>query len=71
MGRSTLSRRGTPHREITEATRELTADLIIIATNGYTRLAHILLGSTTERVVHHTPCPVLVVREKERKFLRS
>ena len=67
----TLLWMGTPHHEITEAARELEADLIIIATNGYAGLAHVLLGSTTERVVRHAPCPVLVVREKEREFLRS
>jgi nucleotide-binding universal stress UspA family protein len=68
--RNMLIRRGTPHQEIAQAARELEADLIIIATNGYTGLAHVLLGSTTERVVRHAPCPVLVVREKEREFLR-
>jgi len=66
-----LIRKGTPHKEITDAARELEADLIIIATNGYTGFAHVLLGSTTERVVRHAPCPVLVVREKEREFLRT
>jgi nucleotide-binding universal stress UspA family protein len=69
--RSMLIRKGTAHKEITDAARELEADLIIIATNGYTGLAHVLLGSTTERVVRHAPCPVLVVREKEREFLLS
>ena len=68
---NTLVRMGIPHQEIADAARELEADLIIIATNGYTGLAHVLLGSTTERVVRHAPCPVLVVREKEREFLRS
>ena len=29
----------------------------------------ILEGSTAERVVRHAPCPVLVVREKERDFV--
>jgi nucleotide-binding universal stress UspA family protein len=66
-----LIRQGTPHQEIAEAARELEADLIIIATNGHTGLAHVLLGSTTERVVRHAPCPVLVVREREREFLPS
>jgi nucleotide-binding universal stress UspA family protein len=69
--RNMLIRRGTPHQEIAQAARELEADLIIIATNGYTGLAHVLLGSTTERVVRHAPCPVLVVREKEREFLHG
>jgi nucleotide-binding universal stress UspA family protein len=68
--RNTLIRDGTPHHEITEAARELGADLIIIATNGRTGLTHVLLGSTAERVVRHAPCPVLVVREKEQEFIR-
>jgi len=67
--RNTLVREGTPHREITDAARELPADLIIIATNGHRGLARVLLGSTTEKVVRHAPCPVLVVREKEREFI--
>lgn len=69
--RNTRIRQGIPHQEITEAARELEADLIIIATNGRTGLTHVLLGSTTERVVRHAPCPVLVVREKEHEFIRS
>jgi nucleotide-binding universal stress UspA family protein len=32
-------------------------------------LKHAFLGSTAERVVRHAPCPVLVVREKEREFV--
>ena len=67
---ATIIRSGTAPQEITDAVREVEADLIIIATNGCTGLAHVLLGSTTERVVRHAPCPVLVVREKEREFLR-
>jgi nucleotide-binding universal stress UspA family protein len=66
-----LIRQGTAHQEIVAAARDIEADLIVIATNGHTGLAHVLLGSTTERVVRHAPCPVLVVREKEREFLHS
>ena len=69
--RNTVVREGTPHREITKAARDLQADLIIIATNGRTGLAHALLGSTTERVVRRAPCPVLVVRETEREFIHD
>jgi nucleotide-binding universal stress UspA family protein len=45
------------------------ADLIVISTHGYTGLKHVFLGSTTERVVRHAPCPVLVVREHEHDFV--
>jgi len=67
--RNTLVREGIPHQEIADAARELNVDLIILATTGHTGLSHVLLGGTTERVVRHAPCPVLVVREKEREFI--
>ena len=64
-----LVRHGRAFREIAEAARTLKVDLIVISTHGYTGLKHVLLGSATERVVRHAPCPVLVVREQEREFL--
>src|SRR5204863_6574325 len=64
----TLVRYGRSFHEITEAARSLKSDLIIISTHGYTGLKHALLGSTTERVVQHAPCPVLVVRPCQREF---
>ena len=60
---------GKPFQEIVQVAKDQSVDLIIIATHGYTGLKHIQLGSTTERVVRHAPCPVLVVREAERQFL--
>jgi nucleotide-binding universal stress UspA family protein len=59
---ATIIRSGRPFHEIVEAARELKADLIVLATHGYTKLKHVLLGSTAERVVRHADCPVLVVR---------
>lgn len=57
-----LVRFGRSFHEITDAARTGKADLIIISTHGYTGLKHVVLGSTTERVVRHATCPVLVVR---------
>jgi nucleotide-binding universal stress UspA family protein len=37
-------------------------DLIVIATHGRTGLEHLIFGSTAERVVRESPCPVLTVR---------
>lgn len=37
------------------------ADLIVMSTHGRDSLADRVLGSHTERVVRHAPCPVLVV----------
>ena len=65
----TSQRLGTPYEEIVKFAKEKEVDLIVIATHGYTGLKHFLLGSTAERVVNASPCPVLVVREKERDFV--
>ncbi len=56
---------GKPFHEITTAASEGAADLIVIATHGYTGVERILLGSTAERVVRHAPCPVLIVPTQE------
>ena len=53
--------------EICRLAQEIPADLIIMPTHGYTGLRHVLLGSTAERVVQHSPCPVLIVREKKQR----
>ena len=55
--------------EIVRLAREEEADLIVIATHGYTGLKHVLLGSTAELIVRHAPCPVLTVRQVEHDFL--
>jgi universal stress protein A len=51
-----------PVEEIITEADDASADLIVIATHGYSGLKRVLLGSTAERVVRHAPCPVLVVR---------
>ena len=60
---------GAPATEIIEAAVESGTDLIILSTHGRSGLAHMILGSTAERVVRQAPCPVLVVREKEQDFV--
>ena len=53
---------GAPAAEIVTAAEDLKADLLCIGTHGRTGLAHFLLGSVAERIVRHSPCPVLTVR---------
>jgi universal stress protein A len=65
----TVLRRGEPAFEIVKAARELGVDLIIISTHGRAGVARVLMGSTAEKVVRHSGCPVLVVREHEHEFL--
>jgi nucleotide-binding universal stress UspA family protein len=38
------------------------AQLIVMGTRGRHGLAHFFVGSVAERVLRHTPCPVLIVR---------
>jgi universal stress protein A len=64
-------REGVAWQEIVAAAHETNADLIILATHGYTGVKHALLGSVAERVVRLAPCPVLVVRERERDFVST
>lgn len=54
--------RGSPFAEICQLARKSEIDLIVIATRGNTGLKRVTLGSTAERVVRYSPCPVLVVR---------
>ena len=61
-------RTGNPFHAITTAAREQTAELMVIATHGHTGAERVLLGSTAERVLRYAPCPMLVVREREKEF---
>jgi nucleotide-binding universal stress UspA family protein len=38
------------------------SDVIVMGSRGHGRLAGLLLGSTSQAVVAHAPCPVLIVR---------
>jgi nucleotide-binding universal stress UspA family protein len=40
------------------------ADLVIMSTHGYSGFTRWVMGSVTERVLRHAPCPVLVVRKE-------
>ena len=55
-------RHGVPHKEITDLAREQEVDLIVIGQVGIRGPRRILIGSITERVIEHAPCPMLVVK---------
>src|SRR5688572_13174745 len=64
--------RGRPFEEICRLARERDIDLIITSSRGLTGFKHLVLGSTAERIVRYSPCPVLVVRSmKEQKTSRN
>lgn len=58
---STFLSAGVPAQVIRDRARAVSAQAIVIGTRGLTGLRHLLLGSTTQRVVHAAHCPVLTV----------
>lgn len=49
--------------EIVALAADKRADLIVMGTHGRGGLSRLLLGSVTDYVVRHAPCPVLSVRQ--------
>lgn len=56
-------RAGRPFGQICQVAREIQADLIVLSTHGRTGWERAFLGSTAERLIRHSPCPVLVARQ--------
>jgi universal stress protein A len=52
---------GNAAAEIVRHAQESGTDLIVMGTHGRSGLAHAVMGSVAERVVHKAHCPVLVV----------
>lgn len=40
------------------------ADLLVVGSHGYGGLTAALLGSVSNHIAHHAPCPVLIVRPR-------
>jgi nucleotide-binding universal stress UspA family protein len=57
-----IVREGEAYRVITDTARETSANIIVMGSHGRTGLKRLLMGSVTEKVIGHTPCPVLVVK---------
>ncbi|MGZ4675793.1 MAG: universal stress protein [Acidimicrobiia bacterium] len=41
------------------------AALLVVGSHGHRALVDVLLGSVSSHVVHHSPCPVLVIRPQD------
>jgi nucleotide-binding universal stress UspA family protein len=65
-------RKGPPiFNELCQLARDISADLIVTSTHAYAGITRVLEGSTAERLVQHSPCPVLVTRASRRKPSRA
>jgi universal stress protein A len=52
---------------ILSAAREFGADIIVIGAHEHGKFYHFLFGDTTESLIRHAPCPILVVPHKGNK----
>ncbi len=55
-------RQGDPADAILDVAEERGADLIIVGNKGMTGAKRFLLGSVPNKVSHHAPCSVLIIR---------
>ncbi len=56
------ARQGDPADAILDVAEEQGADLVIVGNKGMTGAKRFLLGSVPNKVSHHAPCSVLIVR---------
>src|SRR3954453_19219226 len=59
---ATYAREGDPADAILDVAEETKADLIVVANQGMTGTKRFLLGSVPNKVSHHAPCSVLIIR---------
>ena len=58
----TYAREGDPADAILDVAEERGSDLIVVGNKGMTGAKRFLLGSIPNRVSHHAPCSVLIIR---------
>ena len=58
----THAREGDPADAILDVAEEQNADLIVVGNKGMTGAKRFLLGSVPNKVSHHAPCSVMIIR---------
>ena len=58
----THAREGDPADAILDVAEEQEADLIVVGNKGMTGAKRFLLGSVPNKVSHHAPCSVMIIR---------
>lgn len=54
---------GNPYAGIASEITEIKADLVVMGSKGSSGLEELLIGSNTEKVVRHSKCPVITVKQ--------
>ena len=57
-----MVKEGDAYKSIVDIAQKQKADAIIMGSRGRTGLKRLLMGSVTERVIGHAPCPILVAK---------
>lgn len=57
-----VSRRGDPAEVLADVAQEQGAQLIVVGDRGLSAVKRFLLGSVSNKLAHHAPCNVLIVR---------
>jgi nucleotide-binding universal stress UspA family protein len=55
---------GRPHEEIVKAASQPDVGLVVVGARGLGAIRRMLLGSTSEYVLHEAGCPVLIVKQR-------
>ncbi len=58
---------GEPGAAICEVAAEVGADVVVMGSHGHGWLQRVLIGSVSNHVLQHAPCPVLVMRLEEQR----
>ena len=58
----TFARQGDPADAILDVAEEQNADLIVVGNKGMSGAKRFLLGSVPNKVSHHAPCSVMIIR---------
>lgn len=53
---------GDPAEQIINAIEEMDPDLIVMGSKGLTGIKKVVIGSVSDKVLHHTNKPILIVR---------
>jgi nucleotide-binding universal stress UspA family protein len=62
VGVQTYAREGDPADAILDVAEERNAGLIVVGNKGMTGAKRFLLGSVPNKVSHHAPCSVMIIR---------
>jgi nucleotide-binding universal stress UspA family protein len=63
----TMVKEGELSESILKSAKELKADIIVMGSHSRRRLDEIIMGSVTEKVLHHTSIPLFIIPTKKQK----